>query len=516
MGYKEIDERKIKYSDDVYYLNFDVIFELWLKGKIVKTFDNIKEVNQYLFYQYIDKKPARRVYVYTVYFDEIFKLYYEFEEQAALNVLNLRNREEPKAFRVFGGITYKDAKYYLGTDKVDNIKPSNYCELIQRFHVSGNIKSSFTTSLKDTLLNEDLLDFGSPKNLPLCVVDELYQNTSLAPIIYSETNKEFQNVYCYDFDSAYISLYFKYLFPYRFIYVGNRIDSDKEHFVRVKFINIRAKNPHFLPLSVADRKNGKNIKFIAPTSKRVLMGEEVVVSIFYKLEMELIKQYYEFDDIIIEQSYEVEMKQLPRSFLKTVLELYKTKEAAKHNNEPYADKKVLLNRIHGFFLTAKKFNNKKTQMYKSLPVQIGFYTIALQRVIMCNLMSQIGLNNIVSAHTDSIKTKKDFVEIINKYNEKEKLGSSDTLGLLEFEGKMEKVVYFSNTRAKYIMDGEFHIKHGGIDYKTAQDIIDSYTYDTLSNTSPYEHTLDRSFEREGNKNILYRTTETRIFSDGGE
>lgn len=154
-------------------------------------------------------------------------------------------------------------------------------------------------------------------------------------------------------------------------------------------------------------------------------------------------------------------------------------------------------------------------MYPEVPLQISFYTIALQRATMCDIIEEVGLENIVSAHTDSIKTKGDFNEIIKKYNDDCRLVGFDKLGQLEFEGLMEKVVYFSNTRAKYIMDGEFKIKHGGIESYRAKEILKNYTYDTLTSNSSYTHTIIRYFENDGDKDILIREPETRIFSEGG-
>lgn len=515
MDYAAIEAKeKLRYSEDVYYLNYEKVFELWLNGEMIESFPNLREVNKFLFDKYVNAKKAHRVYVYSVYFNEIYERYERVSDAVALRVLNKRDNKEPKAFRIYGGITYKDAKYYLGTDKTDNINPCNYCELIKRFHKSGNIKSSFTTSLRDFLFDSDLEEFGKKENVPSEVRKELYENTSLAPIIYAETNKEFNNVFCYDFDSAYISHYYKYRFPYKFTRTGGKLVDGYENFVRVKFINIRAKNAKFLPLSIADKKNAVDLKTISLDSKRVLMAKEVTVSFFYNLEMQMINDNYVYEDMLIEESWKVEVRPLPPSFLRRVMTLYTTKEEAKHRGEPYADKKVLLNRIHGFFLTSKMLFGKRQQMYTNLPLQIGFYTIALQRVLMYNIINKIGLKNIVSAHTDSIKTKGCFERIINEYNDKFKLKCSDTLGKLEFEGVMEKVVYFSNTRAKYIMDGKFEIKHGGIDTHTAEWIRNNYSYETLTRTSPYEHTLCKYFT-DGSNQELKRDTERRVFSEGG-
>lgn len=512
--YEAIDNRKIKYSDDIYFLNYNENFELWLNREKVKSFDTLRDVNNWLFQTYVNKRPAARVYVYTVLFREIMD-YYKNTTQFGFKITNKKNNTEPMAFKIFGGITYKNAKYYLGTDKTDKINPANYCDLIKMFH-NSNIRHNFTSSLNERLFknNDEMKEFGNPENLPFSILSELYNNASLAPIIYSEINKEFENIYCYDFDSAYIAQYFQCKFPYKFTYTGTKLTQGSENFVRAKFINIRAKNPRFLSLSVANRKNGKNIIFMDKQSKRVLMADEVVVSFFYNLDMDIINYDYEYDEIIIEAVWKVDMKPLPKSFRDVVLELYKTKEEAKKKGEPYADKKVLLNRIHGFFLTKSNVGGVDRQIYASLPAQIGFYTIARQRRIMRNLIEKIGLENIISAHTDSIKTKGCFDAAVEEYNKTHRTKYSDTLGMLQSEGVMEKVVYFSNTRAKYIMDGVFKTKHGGIDEFTNNIILKTYTYETLNNLSPYPHTLNKIFKREEGRNYLYRITENRVFSEG--
>ena len=510
MDYEHIAKRRIKYSDDIYFLNYESIFELWLNSEKVKSFNTIGEVNKYLFEKYVNKRPARRVYVYTIYFDEMYDIYMKVKDQVCLKVNNYKNHQFVEAFQIFGGITYKDAKYYLGTDKIEKIKPSNYCELIKRFH-NVNIKFSFTSSLRNLLLSKEIQELGDEESLPYSVIQELYHYASLAPIIYSETNKEFKNVYCYDFDSAYINKYFTCRFPKNFRVCD--VDSKKAVLIRLRIKNIKAKNPRFCCLSVANKDCGTRIIYPTKESKRVLMAKEIVISVFW-FELQMIKECYVYDEMIREMAWTAELEELPQSFLDTVAEVYNTKEQAKHCGEPYADKKVILNRIHGFFLTKKNIREQIQPMYQSMPIQIGFFTIALQRYMMYELIKKVGLNNIVSAHTDSIKTKGNFDDVVKEWNESHKNKYSDTMGVLESEGIMEKVVYFSNTRAKYIMDGQFKIKHGGIWEKDAQDIVNNYTYETLTNASNYSHTVAKAFRATEEGNYLKRYQETRIFSEG--
>lgn len=512
MDYEAIAKRKINYSEDIFFLSYEENFTLWCNSAAVASFDNLDLICAYLFKNYVNKRPSRRVYVYSVYFNELFRYFANYED-IAFKVKNLKANIEPKAFQVYGGITFKDAKYYLGTDKIDSINPVNYCGLIKRFH-SPKLQSSFTTYLKKFILDEDLMDFGNKENVPYTVIKELFANASLAPVIYSEINTEFKNVYCYDFDSAYIAHYYKHKFPYKFTFCGKEIRGE-ETLVRARFINIKAKNVRFLPISTSPKRNGKEVMYANAKGNRFLMGKEIELTFFYNLEMEMIDKYYDYDEMIIEKCWEIEMRPLPLSFLRKVAELYRDKEEAKRRGEPYADKKVLLNRIHGFFITSKDYNGGKEQMYPEVPLQISFYTIALQRATMCDIIEEVGLENIVSAHTDSIKTKGNFETIIKKYNDDCRLVGFDKLGQLEFEGLMEKVVYFSNTRAKYIMDGEFKIKHGGIESYRAKEILKNYTYDTLTSNSSYTHTIIRYFENDGDKDILIREPETRIFSEGG-
>lgn len=511
MDYEAIAQRKIEYSKDVYFLNYDVEFELWLNSEKVETFDNIKSINEFLFKKYIDKRGARRVYVYTVYFNEMFMAYNKIKEKVAMKISNYKNNEEPKAFQIFGGITYKDAKYYLGTDKIDNIKPSNYCELIDKFHCCSNIKHSFTSSLKDIVFNKDMQEFGKKGSLPYAVMQELYNYASLAPVIYSETNKEFENIYCYDFDSAYIDKYFKCRFPKNFRMC--KPDAKNAVLIRLRIKNIKAKNPRFCCLSLANKDCGTKVIYPTAESKRVLAAEEIIVSVFW-FEIPMIEKHYTFGEMIRERAWAADMEKLPDSFLAAVLDVYKTKEEAKRCGEPYADKKVLLNRIHGFFLTKKEYMGKPEPMYPNLPMQVGFFTIALQRFMMLNLIDKVGLENIVSAHTDSIKTKGNYDAVVKEWNDNNKNTYSDTMGVLEFECIMEKVVYFSNTRAKYIENGKFKVKHGGIWIKDAEDIINNFTYDTLDSKSVYKHTVKKAFSSNENKNYLKRTQEFRVFSEG--
>ena len=119
MDYEHIAKRRIKYSDDIYFLNYESIFELWLNSEKVKSFNTIGEVNKYLFEKYVNRRPARRVYVYTIYFDEMYDIYMKVKDQVCLKVNNYKNHQLVEAFQIFGGITYKNAKYYL--QRINNL-----------------------------------------------------------------------------------------------------------------------------------------------------------------------------------------------------------------------------------------------------------------------------------------------------------------------------------------------------------------------------------------------------------
>ena len=518
MDYEKLEQRNIRYSKDIYFLNYESIFELWLDSEKIGSFNSIREVNLFLFNKYVspEVRGAKKVYVYTVYFDELYEILKKNSKEIALKVTNYKKKTIVEAFQIYGGITFKNAKYYLGTDKVDDIDPANYCGMIKSFH-NANIKHSFTTSLKDAILSKEMEEFGNKENLPNEVMQELYNYASLAPIIYSDINKEFTNVYCYDFDSAYVDKYFKCRYPTKF--KACSVSSKNAVLLRLRIKNIKAKNPRFCCLSVADKSCGE--KIICPTleSKRVLMAKEVVISVF-RFEMKMIEECYTYDEIIVERAWTAELRKLPKCFLDAVLETYQTKENAKRGGVPYADKKVLLNRIHGFFITKKEnlyVKDELQPMYAKVPMQIGFFTIALQRMMMYELIKKVGLENIVSAHTDSIKTKGNYETIIKEWNETYKNPYSDTMGVLEFEGIMEKVVYFSNTRAKYIMNGEFKIKHGGIWLRDAEDILNNYTYDSLNKSSSYQHTIKKVFRgKEEGMTYLKRIQENRVFSEGDD
>ena len=52
--YEAIDNRKIRYSDDIYFLNYNENFELWLNREKVKSFDTLRDVNNWLFQTYVN------------------------------------------------------------------------------------------------------------------------------------------------------------------------------------------------------------------------------------------------------------------------------------------------------------------------------------------------------------------------------------------------------------------------------------------------------------------------------
>ena len=58
------------------------------------------------------------------------------------------------------------------------------------------------------------------------------------------------------------------------------------------------------------------------------------------------------------------------------------------------------------------------------------------------------------------------------------------------------------------------LKGGGIWEKDAQDIVNNYTYETLTNASNYSHTVAKAFRATEEGNYLKRYQETRIFSEG--
>jgi hypothetical protein len=78
---------------------------------------------------------------------------------------------------------------------------------------------------------------------------------------------------------------------------------------------------------------------------------------------------------------------------------------------------------------------------------------------MNRIAHEIGEKDMIHGHTDSLKFVGNHEDVIEKYNatiEYEKLGK------FKNEGTMDKVVYYNINKAKYLMNGELGLKHGGI------------------------------------------------------
>lgn len=344
-------------------------------------------------------------------------------------------------------MTFYEMKYKIGADDFD-IKDA-YKIIKERKFKSW--KQGFTSYLRSILkLDEGLLEDVIGPYAP-----------SLTPIIYTQVGKDFENVFCYDNVSAY-PYWLTQPLPH---YVGQTTFTgeemlqreDKTYYGCVKFTHLVAKNIKFeyYPLGISTdskkqpRLYGENI-YLRGT--RIALAEEITLFGYLDEILEIVKRNYDFDSYeVAENILEFDLK-IDEGLRKTVLEFFNDKQEKKHNEENNDGEKITLNRLYGFLIT--RGNNA--------PAHYGQYIVSRQRLSIDRLVHEIGLENVVQSHTDSIKfIGEENIKFIDKYNEQIEFKE---LGKLDDEGIFQKCHYFTNITGKYLnAKGEVGLKHGGYD-----------------------------------------------------
>lgn len=344
-------------------------------------------------------------------------------------------------------ITFYEMKYKIGADDFDikdaykTIKERNY----------KNWKQGFTSYLRSILkLDEGLVEDVIGPYAP-----------SLTPIIYTQVGKDFENVFCYDNVSAY-PYWLTQPLPH---YVGHTTFTgeemlqrkDKTYYGCITFKDLRGKNyitGHFpLGISTDSKKKprlyGKNI-YLCGT--RVVVAEEIMLFGYLDEILEIAKRNYTFESYeIAEDVIEFDLK-IDEGLRETVLEFFNRKQEKKRKKENNKGEKITLNRLYGFLIT--RGNNA--------PAHYGQYIVSRQRLNIDRLIHEIGLENVVQSHTDSIKfIGEENIKFIDKYNEQIEF---EELGKFDDEDLFQKCHYFTNITGKYLnRKGKVGLKHGGYD-----------------------------------------------------
>lgn len=109
---------------------------------------------------------------------------------------------------------------------------------------------------------------------------------------------------------------------------------------------------------------------------------------------------------------------------------------------------------------------------------------------MLDAIEKIGLDNVVAAHTDGIKVVGCFDKEFEELNKKRGLVYKD-LGQWGKEEVIDKIKYLSNVKAKYIVNGELKMKHGGISDIDIKHFLMGKSYENIDDKSLIYFTSDK-------------------------
>lgn len=431
----------------------------------------------YLCVQYIMKKN-KCLYLYTNQFDLILDYhlnnnseYYRTKEQ------KLNGSKRTISFDIFESFVIRDMKYYHGTDKLDSAAALKLA--------TDNKPKRWTSSYTGQIgkaLNIDAIK-KSFKQLPFDLLNNMLMNSSQGAIIYS-TIEEFKNVYCYDITSAYPTILLGKV-PKNFIRSKYEPAQGRVHFGRIIIKNFKSKNPRFIPLY-----RGKEVpKDCVLAGKRIAAGTSYSYYGFIEHELRILKNYYECESVSIADVYRCEMDYLPEESRESIKAVYDNKLAAK-GTDNYDGFKQMFNRIFGYFITTYEKDGELKIRDKDVPYQIGLWIISQQRQIMLNAIEAVGLENVVAAHTDGIKVVGNFNSTFEEINLRRGSVYKD-LGEWKLEEVIDRIQYLSNVKAKYEVNGELKMKHGGISDVDTTHFLMGKTYDQINSNSMISFTIKK-------------------------
>lgn len=371
----------------------------------------------------------------------------------------LRKKKSKRSFK-----TFYDIKYKIGSDEL----PLDISlEIINKGF--PNQYSGYTSKLRKEFVLEDKMNRITVYNPP-----------SLTPIIYSKPSIEFKNVNCWDITSAYPYLLTQPLPHFDKIveFSGKEMFDDPKYvyYGRLEIKGLKAKNL-YAPITLVG-KNSRNIKIkdqgenFVLRGKQVYSADKIIMYGFINELLELLERNYTYESKTISvKLLRFELK-IDQGLRKKVLYYFEKKQEKKRNGESYKGEKILLNRLYGFLIT-RGLNT---------PAHYGQYIVIKEKLILDRIINKIGLEDMVHAHTDSVKFIGNHADVIEEYNSTVEF---EELGKFVLEDVFQKCVYYSHITAKYIdKNGQLGIKHGGI-HKRGIQMLYKKKYEEININTEY-------------------------------
>ena len=427
-------------------------------------------------------KKRKKLYLYTNQFDLI--LDYHLNNDRDYYKTNELRMGKVIAVNILDWFTVRDMKYFHGTDKLSRAAALKTIEINRPKRWASSYTGQLGRALNIETIKKDF------KKLPQSLLNKMLMETSQGAIIYS-TTQEHHNVYCYDITSAYPTILLGKV-PKSFVRSSYKPAQGKIHFGKITIKNFIAKNNRMIPLY-----RGKEIpKDCVVVGKRIYAGLSYSYYGFIEHELRILKKYYKSEAISITDTYECEMDYLPEEARTSIKTLYDNKLAAK-GTEDYDGYKQMFNRIFGYFITTVEKNGELKVRDNEVPYQIGLWIISKQRQVMLNAIEEIGIENVVAAHTDGIKTIGCFDSKFEEINKRRGSIYKD-LGEWKMEEHIDRIQYLSNVKAKYEVNGELKMKHGGISDTDIDFFLKDKTYDDIDENSEIYFTVGKRIYEEEN------------------
>lgn len=428
-----------------------------------------------------------KVYLTDIHFNVIYK-YLQKREIKTIGIKKNNGKYSKIFCYSYNNKVFYSLQYKIGSDELP-IKVS--LELIKNLKSEDNkdnCRSGYTSYLRKIIKTEEK-KIDNITNYPC----------SLSPFLYAKRQREHENVHCWDITSFYPYLLTQELPHFDKVISSNELDlmnSNYTYYGGIEITGLKAKSS-LLTLSLVGDKNeeiapnqGDNLEH---NGTRLISADRVVLYGWLPFIIISLFQDYKFKEYrIAPKIWRFELKR-DEILRKVVLEMFDTKQEKKklHKLNPeisYDGEKVRLNRCYGFFLTAGN----------DAPTHYGTYIVAKGKMIIRSIAKQIGEEDVIQGHTDSIKFVGNHADIIEKYNSSIEF---DELGKFDYEGDLEKVVYYGINKAKYLMNGRLGLKHGGISDSDIAPLM-KMSYDEIDRKTKYYLTVDYFYDEEfGFRNI---------------
>lgn len=380
-------------------------------------------------------------------------------------LIGFRVEDEQKKFLK----SFYELKFKLGTNE---LSIEDTLKLID--DIPSRYNQGYTSVLRKQIkTDEKFLDFTVG-----------YSQPSLGPMIYAKTHKEFINVKCFDSTSFYPYLMTQELPHFDKIIDVSEMDLNDKNFTyygAIRITNLKAKTS-LCPLTLVGNEKdvplpnqGKNIFHLGT---HIIAADEVLLYGFIPFLLDCLKEY-EYERYLISSQIARFQLRKDEGLRSLILEKFEIKQKQKKKKLNYSGEKILLNRLYGFFITK---GNCAAAHYSQYVVQKG-------KSVLLNIIREIGLKDVVHSHTDSIKFVGDHEDVIEEYN---KTIEFEELGKFDFEGIMERVVYYGVNKAKYIMNGKLKFKHGGIEKRDIEPLME-LSYDNIDRKTKYNLTISYDY-----------------------